>query len=413
MISTKNEMTDLLKKIDTILFASAKEMSNPVINMDLGALIYFATRYKSTNEIVYKKKSTYLLNKLVSVFDSHEFSTGTLDGFEGIFWTVNYLNKCGIIDDPREFLEEIEDNLYQSIQNDIDNNMFEVFYGSIGKIQYFLEDERIKDENVIFLVNSLISSLWESKKDFNGQFYWVDTISFDKDFEYVDLGLAHGICAIFLFLIKLKELKFNNPYIDALINGIVKTYQNAENETKGTSFFPDKYSIKNKEHSAINSRLAYCVGDLPISYAFNYAGQVMNNEQWIAYSKKILKISTYKEVSSSHLKQFSEYDFFDIGFCHGLSCISFLFYQINKLHNDAFTSFKTDYWKKELIANVNKFIKIKGPVFYAKSFDQVEDRIEHNKHSILNGLCGAALTLLAFEYDETEWSSFLCLHPVL
>ena len=403
-------MTELLTKIDKILFESAKKMESPVINNDLGVLIYFATRYVGTGEIVYKKKSIYLLNKLVSVVGDFDFSSGAIDGFEGIFWTINYLKKCNIIDNSHEFLEEIEESLFQSIQNDIENNIFEVFYGSIGKVQYFLEEEKIKENNVITLINELISALWNSKKDLEGQFYWVDNVSFKKDFEFVDLGLAHGICSIFLFLVKLKELQFNNPYLGLLINGIVKTYQLAENEVKGTSFFPDRYSIKDKSVNLINSRLAYCVGDLPISYAFCYAGQVLGNDDWIDYSKKIIKISTFKELSSSNLKQFQEYDFFDIGFCHGISSILFLFYQCNKYHKDDFISFKIEYWKKELILNINKIIKIKGPIYYSELFNQVEAKKSLNKNSFLNGLCGASLALLALEYDETDWSSFLCLY---
>lgn len=403
-------MNYLLNKIDTILFASAKKMSNPVINKDLGVLIYFATRYNSSNEDKHKKKSIYLLNKLVSVFSEYDFSTGILAGFEGVFWTISYLKKCNVIDDSRQFLEDIEENLFQSIENDIIENNFEVFYGSIGKINYFLNNERIKEDKVVELINKLIVSLWENKKQENEQFFWIDKVSNDEKLELIDLGLAHGICSILLFLVKLKELKFGNTHIEPLIFGIIETFKQSENEVKGTSFFPDRYSIKNNHLNLINSRLAYCVGDLPISYAFCFAGQVMGNNEWIEYSREIIKLSLFKEVSSSDLKQFEDYDFFDIGFCHGLSSILFLFYQINKWHKDDFINFKTDYWKQELIRNVSKVIKIKKPIYYSKSYNDISIDKELDKNSILNGLCGAALTLLAIEYDETDWANFLCIY---
>jgi hypothetical protein len=403
-------MNNLLQRIDKVLFASAKKMSNPEINKDLGVLIYFATRYNSSGEEEHKKKSLYLLNNLISVFGDHDFSTGVIEGFEGVFHTVEYLKKCNIIDDSREFLEEIEENLFQSIENDIDDTMFDVFYGSIGKIQYFLNEERIQEEKVIELINQLIDSLWESKTEENGQYFWIDKFTNDPKLELIDLGLAHGLCAILLFLLRLKELKFNNPHLDPLIYGVIETFKRAENKEKGTSFFPDRYSIKNSHLNLINSRLAYCVGDLPITYAFCYAAQVMKDNELLEYSKQIIKISTYKEVSSSHLKQFKENDFFDIGFCHGIGSILYLFHKINKYHQDDFINFKTDYWKQELIVNINKLIKIKDPIYYPKLYNQVEDKVELNKYSFLNGLCGAALALLALEYDETGWSSFLCIY---
>ncbi|TPG40746.1 lanthionine synthetase LanC family protein [Flavobacterium pectinovorum] len=403
-------MEKLFQKIEQKLFQSARNMSRPVLNNDLGTLVYFATRYKISGDEKYKKKSIFLLKEMLVVFNNYDFSSGALDGFESIFWTIDYLEKCKIIEDSNEYLEDITENLFQSIDLDIENEMFEVFYGSIGKMQYFLNEKRITDEKVIELINRLILSLWNSKMEKDGRFYWIDKVSFKKELEFVDLGLAHGIAAIFLFLVKLKELNYENKYLDLLINGLVETFKNAENEIKESSFFPDRYNIKNKILNIFNSRLAYCVGDLPISYAFSYAGNITNNLEWTEYSKQIIKASLVKEVSNSQLKQFGDYDFFDIGFCHGISSILFLLYKINKYHNDDFLDFKIDYWKKELVRNVVKVIKIDGPIYYSKTFGDKESKIELNKNSILNGLCGAALVLLALEHEETDWSSCLCLY---
>jgi hypothetical protein len=402
-------MDSLFKKIDKILFASAKNMAKPVINHDLGVLIYFATRYKINKEQLYKKRCIYLLNKFVTIFNDHEFSRGSFDGFESVFLTFVYLQKCEIIDDASFFLEELEGNLYQSILNDIEENMFEVFYGSIGKIHYFLDADKIKNNKNSELINQLVNSLWENRKETEGQIYWIDKVRNDEELEIIDLGMAHGICSVLIFFIRLKELQFNNPYLDNLIAGLVKTFKNAENAVKGTSFFPDVYSIKNKHLNLINSRPAYCVGDLPISYAFCYAGRVMNNDEWIQYSKQIIKVKANAAVSTSSLYYFEEYDFFDIGFCHGISSFLFLFHKINKYHENDFIDFKIRYWKKELIKNISKIIKIKETIYYSYPYNEVRYKVPVDKNSFLNGLSGAALALLSVEYNETEWSGFLCL----
>ena len=78
-------MTNLLNKIDIILFSSARKMSKPIINNDLGILVYFATRYKISNESKYKDKCTVLLKKFITVFNDYNFSSGSLDGFESVF----------------------------------------------------------------------------------------------------------------------------------------------------------------------------------------------------------------------------------------------------------------------------------------------------------------------------------------
>lgn len=383
-------------------------MSSPVINDDLGVLMYFATRFKVTKDEKFRKKCNYLLNKLILVFNDHDFTSGSIDGFESVFCTLDYLKYCEIIDNIDDVINEIEDNLIDSIQRDIEREFYEIFYGSIGKIQFFLKEDRIKQQRITDLVNKLLNSLWNSKKVKNKQIFWVDKVSFKKDHEFVDLGMAHGICSILVFLVKLKELNFKNNYIDKLIFGIIKTYTLAENEVKGTSFYPDRYSLTNKKEILINCRLGYCVGDLPVSYAFSYAGDILKEPELINYSRQLLELSISKELSSSHLNYFPKNDYFDIGFCHGISGILYLLHQINKVQNDDLISFKIDYWKDLLIINISKLLKFNEPIFFPKTYKNNEV-LELNKYSFLNGLCGAALVLLAVENNETKWSSFLCI----
>jgi len=402
-------MDNLFNKIDEILFASAKKMLNPVINQDLGILIYFATRYKINKEECYKKKCIFLLNIFIDRFNEHEFSIGLFDGFEGVFLTIDYLEKCKIIEDSSAFLESIEDNLYQSIIIDVENNKFEAFYGSIGKSQYFLDEDKIKDNKIIYLINQLLDSLWESKKELNGQIYWYDKTKNDERLENINLGMAHGICSVLIFLVRLKELQFYNPYLDKLIFGLAKTFNNAKNGINEKSFFPAIYNTKNKHFSIISNRRAYCIGDLPIAYAFCYAGRVMNNNDWIEFSKLILLKNTNLTPSNSSIYYFGHYNFFDIGFCHGISSILFLFYKIHKFHEDDLTISNIEYWKKELVNNVSKFIEIKGDIHKLCTYNKLGDKILDSQNSFLHGLCGAALTLLSVEYNEIEWSKFLCL----
>lgn len=401
-------MDNIFKKIDTILFEAAKEMAKPIIDENLGVLIYFATQFKINKKNKYKKKCLFLLNKLVARFNEHDFKSGLIDGFEGVFFTINYLEKCKIIKSSAEYLSELEDFLIESIHNDAETNYFDLYFGSIGKIQYYLNENRISEPKVMDTINKIIHSLWQNKKEYKGAIYWNDV---STNIDGVDLGFAHGILSVFQFLLKLKELNFNNELIAPLIEGIILTYKKAENKVIGTSFFPDLFSFTQKELIQINSRLAFCVGDLPIVYVFCYAGKVLKDDKLIAYSRKIMEVSTTQEVSSSHLRQYENYDFFDIGFCHGLSSITYLFYQINKYHNTDLMNFKTTYWKQELLRNMWKVIKIKEPIYEPVSF-KFKDiaKIENEKYSFMSGLCGAALVLLAIENNETDWSSFLSIY---
>lgn len=402
-------MNDLLEKIDKELLLSAIDMSNPIIDQDLGVMIYFATRYKSTGNAVYKETSLKLFNTLLSVFNDFDYETGIITGFEGAYWAIDYLGKCNIIEDSDLILKSIEENLYQSIDIDIKNNMHDLYYGSIGKIQVFLKEDKIKDPKIISVINETIKSLWDSKKEINHQYYWPNK-DYAEHLGYVDLGVAHGICAILLFLVRLKELGFSNDHIDPLINGIITTLKNAENKANLLILYPENYNIFDQNLTIANSRLGFCNGDLPIAYAICYAGYILKNKEWITTAQRILEISAKREISDSGLRQFPKYDFFDIGFCHGISSILFIYYRLNKWLDSKIIDIRVTYWKEELVKNVNKLLEIQKPIYYSKMYSYNDDTIKLNKNCFLEGLNGAALVLMTNEYDEMEWSSFLNLY---
>ncbi|MCD8411502.1 lanthionine synthetase LanC family protein [Tenacibaculum finnmarkense] len=396
-------------KIDDLLYDESINMDNPIFDRDLGTILYFSNRYLYSKEIELKVKAEKLLDAFITKFGSYEYEKGILTGFEGVFWVIKQLERSKIISDSEGFLKDIELNLITSINSDILSGNFELFYGFIGKIQYFLTSKE-KLQKVEKLVFESIETLWNCKIEKNEQIYWA-SLEGDK---FIDLGIAHGITGVLTYLTRLKELGFKNKRIDKLIEGVLKTITNSENKINIDCSFPSVYSIDTefKKNNFYASRLGFCKGDLPIAYALYYYGVTDDNIDVIKKAESVIGLIVGRDISNSSLLHLSEYDFFDIGFCHGISGILFMLSRINQWCKNDNLEKRILYWKRELINNTNKLIAIEktSEIIYSSRYNKFDRMFELDKNSFLNGICGAGLTLLAVENNDYTIGNFLSLY---
>lgn len=391
-----------IHKIDSLLFNKSKRMENPVIEHDVGALIYFSTKYKYSNEEKYKVKSLTLFKKFIDVFPEYEFQTGILEGFDGVGILLTHLKDCKILDTDY-LLDDIEPYLIQSIKLTISNNNFDLLYGGIGKIQYLLSNNRFKEDNIKGLIDDLIDNLYETRIEINGRIYW-----HELDSDKINLGLSHGITSVFIFLIRLKELKIKNKYINRLIKGLINSFIYFENFSNGISIFGAgfPYSKKNPAHS----RLAWCYGDLGIAYAFLYGSKVLNDKRLKIKYYEMLDLLLQRGVSDSGLVHFNDYSFFDTGFCHGISGIFYIFYKLNELEPNLLLEKKLKYWENELLKNIDIQLNIKEKIYFPNENNVNEEIYFIETETMLNGISGVGLVLLTMQYRKADWSNFFLLY---
>ncbi|MFL1896004.1 lanthionine synthetase LanC family protein [Aquimarina sp. 2-A2] len=395
-----------IKKIESILFESARAMNIPTLHDDLGVLIFEATLYRYSKEEVYKQKALELFNTLITVFGDREMGSGFLEGFEGIFYTIQYLKRCKIIEDETS-LDELEDYLLKSLQIDFKTNNFDPLHGSIGKLHYYINSETQPSEKVNDLIDQFLTSLYEHKKETEQGIYWYDENEETKGL--INLGLAHGLPGILAFLIRLKELKFKHEYLDVLIEGILKSLFNFKNNIARISNFPDYYSVDINQRN-LNSRLGWCYGDLGVTNTLLYATKVLQREDLKEKTYKLLRTIIPRRIGNSGLDHFEDYSFLDTGFCHGLSGIAFTLQKINNKIDSPIIKKRIDFWKKELLNNLDTQLKIEGEIYLPWYRQDKEQTYTMDKASILNGLCGTGLVLLSFQYDRYDWSDFFLLY---
>jgi len=148
-------MENYIKKIESILFDEVIQMEKPTIRNDLGVLIFEATLYRYSNEDIYKQKALKLLKTLTETFGNRSLGSGFFEGFEGIFYVVQYLHKCGIIEDE-SMLEGLEEYLLQSLSIDFKNNYFDPMHGSIGKLLYYINSQNQDSKKVNDLIDQFL-----------------------------------------------------------------------------------------------------------------------------------------------------------------------------------------------------------------------------------------------------------------
>ena len=205
-------MDDLIRKIETILYEKAIKMESVSIQEDLGAIIFESTLYKYSKDEKYKEKTKVLINKLIKVFPKSDFGAGFIEGFEGIYWAIFYAYKCNILD-SYDILADIEPYLFSSIEQDIENNNFDLLYGSIGKILFYLESDLDIDKRNN-LINKILISLFNNRIENEKGIFWYDI---EEGENLINLGIAHGLPSILIFLIRLKTVQYKN--LEKVIKG--------------------------------------------------------------------------------------------------------------------------------------------------------------------------------------------------
>lgn len=398
----------MIKTIDTlesILYNIAENMTTPTIDEDLGVLVLEATLYKYSKDEKYKERALTLLNNAIEVFTSIELSSGFFEGFEGMFWVIHYLKKCNIINDE-SLLDDLQPYLFQSLENDIKGNFFDALHGSITKLHYLIESENISNEKSEKFVNSFLDSLWENRIENEHGIYWYDI--YDRDKGLVNLGLAHGISAVLVFLSRLKKKGYVHPKIDILINGIVKSLFSFKNNGN-YSCFPSNFSDQ-KSNNNFTSRFAWCNGDLGVIYALLYAADVSQDEIMNKQARMATNYLINRRITNSEIDHFEEYYFFDTAFCHGISGIAFTLHKINDFIQHPLLNQRIDYWKKQLLKNLDNQLNIKETIYYPLYKQDAQKTYTLDKCSMLSGLTGTALVLVSFHYEKYDWSDIFLLY---
>ena len=351
-----------------------------------GVMLYLAYVSENVEESISK-----VFKDLIHVISITDQIPNFGVGFGGFSWVILHLVKENKI--SKEYISVIEE-VMPLIENDIKKdlivNNYDLFYGYIGKALILFELKKLIKVND-YLLKEIFESIKSNAIKNDAGIYW-------NDFEnrhLANLGLAHGIPSIIMFLVKYFDHCHEKRSIHNLVLEACKWILSIKH-SDGISQFGTTYGdgIDSKD-----SRLAWCYGDLGIALTLILAGQKINNAELIKSGVGIGEYSCNRLVDMSFVDTNDSGDL-DITFCHGTSGISYMYLRLFEL--TMYPKFKTSasYWLNITLDSLERRLD-----FHSKNgFNPKEingQMVMAEELGVLNGLAGVGLVLKSFLNDRS------------
>jgi hypothetical protein len=338
----------------------------------------------------YKLKSVNLFEEVYNSLEENINGFGIYTGIGSVSWYNQYFVNNKLITYDNDFFDFFDKQLLAECKKQKKYKNFDLFSGLLSYGNYFYRRALYDKKNVVFLKK--IERYLIELKDENG------IISYDSAADTnnpINIGLAHGLPSQIVFFSKSYELTKNKEsiqYAKDAIDFILK-YR----KTNGDSMFPSVIDLFNKSNNLIDSRLAWCYGDLGIAYA-------------ILYYSKATKDNIYKDIAieiiKHSIKRVKNTGVNDKCFCHGTSGLFYLFYKLYTKFNIKICEKAYKYWLKLTLENYKNL----------NSFETCALNIELNKKEfmldlgLIEGITGIGLSLVSYiDKTENEWEDFFML----
>ncbi len=392
---------NILNKIEDALYTKAEKVNLPIIDEDLGVIIFFATLYNNTKDESYKQKALQLFNETVKVFADHELNYSMVHGFEGIFWTVNYLYESKILE-SEEILTNLEPYLIESIEFDLKNHNYNVLHGCLGKIQYYLYSKNADQKKASSIINKVIQSLYDNKIEEDGSINWKD-LQLNKG---LNIGFFNGHPTVLKFLVRLKELGYESDQIDEMIDKLVAVLlQSLKQSKKEVTIRGKRINEGEQYYSVIELH-----GNLTVAYSLYYTGMILDREDLKEKASELTLEASSKDPKNSGILYFDKYSFQDVGMSHGLGGVTYLLFKLNNWIKDPKIQKNIAIWQEEFLKNTDKILSIDEKILMPEIFQKDHNEYPYDKYSLLDGILGSGLVISSMHYNKDNWGNYLALY---
>ena len=307
-------------------------------------------------------------------------------GKAGYTWLLARLQKMEFILDAKEIIEYNLEIIKKQCEIMMYKDDFDYFKGALGLL-YTLYDVGKLDQELATDFCSLVEKKYSA--DNPNRLEYKSIIEYDlKKIETMNLGTPHGITGIALFLLMLKENKFQD--VDNSIRNILELFIYIYNKIQKANSFPMFISPNNDHDYGKRSPLSWCYGDIYIIYAFKKGGLLLNDSKYEDFANELL-INTIQRRRFRHD---------NLSLCHGVNSISFGFDRLYKLFNTPELREVSKMWQEQSVTVFNTLYKeFEESNTYNHIFDNT---------SLINGFPGTVLSFLDIgEEIEINWNFLL------
>lgn len=363
-----------------------------------GVVLALFVAYQATNNELYKQQMYKLLVHELEL-TKNEIGTchpGAIDytffsGISGIAWLIKQLCVSDIItqDFNSIFSNQLIRETHRRCLGLLDEGNYDYWFGGLSLIPYL---SLTSDADSIHMLRESLNTLMDRLDDKDTLQIWKYPAIHDRT--TYNLGIPHGVPGVLLLArLAISKLGMTSSYeykLRHVVNWILGQRKSLSNNS-------NFYSHSDRADEP--SRLAWCYGDLAVSFALYKLSQTLNDSSLANYSTQLALETTSRIEEQSN-------GIVDAGFCHGTSGIAYLYNRFFILTGN--TKFKTAsiYWNRKTIDKIlskEKFesYKIKGVSVEA---DWEEDL------GLIEGASGMIVTLLSsISQSAPSWDTALLL----
>ena len=399
--NTLKEDSSIVEKIDVIYNIVAKQISyidDVSLYSGRSGLCLFLFYYS-----LYKKKHISLYDKINFIIEHVVESVNlqhSITVYSEIGWLILHLNKNNNLNiDADELFQFLDSDLYPFLEKLMLNNKYDCLNGSISIGLYYYQRYINGCDKCKIYIESLVDLLYKNSIISNGLIKWESEIDFDTHKRGINLGIAHGVPGIILFLIKVHNVKIKLEETKSLIIGAFKYMLSMKRDLK---YFKSQFGGTYVSDEAYDNetRLGWCYGDISVGFALYKA--TLEIEELYPYQNQIIDILLH----TTKRMQITQHT--DACICHGTAGIAHIY---NKLYQYTdiiqFRDLSLFWYEKtiEIAKNDNGFAGYKTTIF------DVDSGIEYMYNlSFLLGISGIGLSLIsAVSSIEPSWDECLLL----
>ncbi len=394
MINKLNEIKD------TLDLCIHEENNLSLMGGKSGLALFYFYHYKYLNDQNSYNKGFELISNIFDSINSDSYHHSFCFGLSGIGWMIEHLEMHSFIEcQTNEMLNEFDNYLYRIMIFEIQNKNFDYLHGALGFGLYFLsrmkKNTRVKNY-LVKLVNELEN---KSELDNSGGLRWAplkSDIIITKD-EICNLSLSHGMASIVVILSKVYEIGILKEKTYRLLDGAINYILN--NQLDLSIFYSSFPNVITATEKPINSRLAWCYGDLGIGIAIYQAGRLTGNRLWENKAVDILLQTTKRR--NDHVTSVV-----DAGLCHGTAGIAHIYnrmYRYTKIN-----TFKesAEYWFLRTL----EMAKFEDGMAGYKAWRSIKNGGAQNDPGLLLGIAGIGLAIISYLSDiDPAWDECLLL----
>ena len=387
----KNKIEEKIHEIaNTLTAVNYKEIDLGLFTGISGISLFFFYLAKFRNSNYYYEFGYSLIEQVIERISTKRIPDNFIDGLAGIGWTIEHLYKSGFLKGNSDLiLNELDDHLQGKIDELTKSKQYDLFYGAMGYISYFIARDKIDVINYQKIIDYFKI---KSESISENEIVWYSTYA---DKRAINLGLAHGLPSIIVILIKLlKRINKLSEYQELIyypINYLLNK-KNTNYKTIG-SIFPAYISEDNEK----GSRLAWCYGDMGIGIALLQASSAFHDNELLLESKKIMEFSALR-------KNLRQNAVIDALICHGSGGIAHMFNRYYNQTGNKIYKESAKYWFQQTIEMGNQKDGSAGYKFLTGNDTWIKD------YSLLNGIAGIGLALISAASDiEPKWDEALLL----